>query len=50
MTRGILSKENYNRAVGDVVSLIEAEGKNRPHLGQFMDAWGEAANNQFLLD
>ncbi|MCK5444103.1 MAG: 3'-5' exonuclease [Rhodospirillaceae bacterium] len=50
MTRGMLDKENHNRAVADVISLIEAETKQRPHLGEFMNAWGEASGNNFLLD
>ena len=31
------------------VTLIEAEGAERPHLTAFLDAWGEASNNKFLL-
>ena len=50
LTRGRLAKEGYNRAISDVVALIEAEGGDRPHLSAFMDAWGVAANNRFLLD
>jgi len=50
LTRGRVSKDGYNRAVADVIALIEAERDARPHLGQFLEAWGEAANNSFLLD
>lgn len=50
LTRGRTTKESYNRAVADVIALIEAEREARPHLGQFLDAWGESSNNQFLLD
>jgi len=50
LTRGRTTKEGYNRAVADVVTLIEAERDERPHLGQFLDAWGESSNNKFLLD
>ena len=50
LTRGRTTKESYNRAVADVIALIEAERETRPHLGQFLDAWGESSNNQFLLE
>lgn len=50
LTRGRTTKEGYNRAVADVVTLIEAERDERPHLGAFLDAWGESSNNKFLLD
>lgn len=50
LTRGQMTKDGYNRAVADVISLIEAEQNERPHLGQFLEAWGEAAGNTFLLD
>jgi predicted PolB exonuclease-like 3'-5' exonuclease len=47
--RGIVDLDGYNRAVADVISLIEAEGAERPHLNAFMEAWGAACNNRFLL-
>jgi len=47
--RGKLSTDNYNRAVADMISLIEAEGKDRPHLQEFLDAWGQSSNNTFTL-
>lgn len=50
LTRGRTTKEGYNRAVADVITLIEAERDERPHLGAFLDAWGESSNNKFLLD
>lgn len=50
MHTGILSKEGYNRAVADVVSLIESEQAERPYLSDFLDAWGESSNNQFMLE
>jgi len=46
---GALSLEGYNRAVADIVSLIEAEGAERPHLSAFLEAWGEASGNKFML-
>lgn len=50
LTRGRITKDGYNRAVADAVALIEAERGERAHLGEFLDAWGESANNTFLLD
>ena len=50
LTRGQISKDGYNRAVADVISLIEAETAERPHLGAFLDAWGESSKNEFMLD
>ncbi len=46
---GTLSTEAYNRAIADIIALIEAEGAERPHLNAFMEAWGEASGNNFLL-
>lgn len=47
---GTLSKTSYNAAVADVISFIDAEKESRPYLNDFMDAWGEASGNSFLLD
>jgi 3'-5' exonuclease len=47
--RGTLSSDDYNHAIADIIALIEAEGEARPHLRQFLDAWGEASNNTFTL-
>ncbi|NQV47169.1 MAG: 3'-5' exonuclease [Rhodospirillaceae bacterium] len=47
--RGTITVDAYNRAVADVVTLIEAEGAARPHLAEFMEAWGAAAGNDFML-
>ena len=49
LTRGQMSKDGYNRAIADVISLIEAEQKDRPHLGEFLTTWGEVSGNHFLL-
>lgn len=48
--RGKLSLEDHNRAVADVIAMIESEGEARPHLAEFMDAWGQASNNNFMLE
>ena len=50
LTRGRILKDAYNRAVADVVALIEAERGERQHLGEFLDAWGVSADNAFLMD
>lgn len=50
LTRGRVTKDGYNRAVADVIALIEAERDARPHLGAFLDAWGESSGQQFLLN
>ncbi|MEQ8665191.1 MAG: 3'-5' exonuclease [Rhodospirillales bacterium] len=47
--RGKIDTDGYNRAVSDIIGLIDAEGTSRPHLAEFMEAWGEASNNTFLL-
>lgn len=47
---GTLSKTGYNAAISDIVSFIDAEKEKRPYLAEFMDAWGEASGNSFLLD
>lgn len=47
--RGTLTRESYNRAVADIVSLIETTMVARPHLGEFLTAWGEASGNRFTL-
>jgi 3'-5' exonuclease len=47
--RGTLSSDNYNHAIADVVALIEGEGEGRPHLKEFMEAWGVSSGNTFTL-
>ena len=46
---GTLTLDGYNRAVADLVSLIRAEGAERPHLTAFLEAWGRASDNTFTL-
>jgi len=48
--RGMLNLEAHDAAVAGVITYIEAEQAERPHLGEFLDAWGEASNNRFLLE
>ncbi len=47
--RGTLTRDGYNAAIADIVSLIEQEGAKRPYLNEFMDAWGIASDNTFTL-
>ena len=47
--RGELSKDNYNRAIGDVLSLIDNEKEERKHLSEFFDAWEDACDGKFEL-
>jgi len=50
LTRDRITKDGYNRAIADVVSLIEAEREARPHLGAFLEAWGVASGDRFMLE
>jgi len=46
---GALATDDLNRANADVIALIEAEKESRPHLGEFLEAWGEACGNEFTI-
>jgi predicted PolB exonuclease-like 3'-5' exonuclease len=48
--RGLMSIDGHDRAVADIISMIKNEGENRPHLNEFLNAWGEACNNKFLIE
>jgi predicted PolB exonuclease-like 3'-5' exonuclease len=48
--RGVLPLDGYNRAIADVIALIKAEKDARPHLGGFLEAWGQASGNKFMLE
>ncbi|CCQ72216.1 3'-5' exonuclease [Magnetospira sp. QH-2] len=37
--RGWLTQDAHERAVADVLSYLQAEGQERPHLGEFLEAW-----------
>jgi predicted PolB exonuclease-like 3'-5' exonuclease len=45
-----LTKEAYNRAISEVIAFIDAEKAARPYLGEFMEAWGQASDNRFLIE
>lgn len=49
MHRGDLSKDGYNRAIGDVLALIENEKDERGHLGEFFEAWEGACDGKFVI-
>lgn len=49
MHTGTQTVDAYNRAVADLIAFIEAEGSERPHLLEFLAAWGEASGNTFVL-
>lgn len=50
MHRGAIDRSAHNRAVADVITMIEAEQAKRPHLGAFLEAWGAASGNKFALN
>ncbi len=45
--RADLKKDAYDGAISDVIAMIEAEKGSRPHLGEFMDAWGAQCHGKF---
>jgi predicted PolB exonuclease-like 3'-5' exonuclease len=47
--RGEISKDSYNRSIGEVLSLLDNEKENRPHLEEFFMAWDDACGSKFLL-
>ncbi len=47
---GTLNKAGYNACAADLISFIDAEKDKRAYLGDFMEAWGAASGNSFLLD
>lgn len=46
---GGIDRDAHNRAVADVVTMIESEREQRPHLGDFLAAWHEAAGGKMML-
>lgn len=46
---GQVTLEGHNRAVADAIAYIESCRGARPHLGRFLEAWGGASGNRFLL-
>ncbi len=46
---GGIALEGYNRAVADLVTLLEGARGERPHLGDFLAAWHEASRGKLTL-
>jgi len=46
---GTVGLEAHNRAVADLIAFIKANGEERPHLLEFLTAWGAASDNTFTL-
>ena len=44
--RADLTKEAYDKAVSDTVTMIEEEKAARPHLGEFLEAWRAQCDDQ----
>jgi predicted PolB exonuclease-like 3'-5' exonuclease len=47
--RGTLSLDAHNRAVADVIAMIKEQSEARAHLTAFLEAWGEACGNEFMV-
>ncbi|MBL4748900.1 MAG: 3'-5' exonuclease [Magnetovibrio sp.] len=50
LTRDRMTVDGYNRSIADVIALIEAESEARPHLQEFLTAWGLASGDKFMID
>lgn len=46
---GMLSRDHYNQAIGEVLGYIDAEKQARPCLEEFFVAWDDACGGQFVL-
>ena len=44
-----MTRESYNKAIADVITYIDAEKEKRPHLLEFLEAWGANCCNKFML-
>jgi predicted PolB exonuclease-like 3'-5' exonuclease len=47
--RGEITTDSYNRSIAEVLSLLDNEKDNRPHLGEFFMAWDDACGSKFEL-
>ena len=47
--KGSISRESYNRCISDIIAMIEHSSADRPHLAKFLNAWGKASGNTFLI-
>lgn len=48
--QGRISTANYNKALADAIHYLEEHSSARPHLAEFLTAWGKACNNNYMLD
>ena len=47
--RADLTKDAYDKAVTDTVTMIEEEKAMRPHLGEFLEAWRTHHDGHIML-
>ena len=47
--RGDITTSGYNKAISDILMMIDNERKRCPHLGEYYDAWKEACDGIFVL-
>ena len=46
---GKLSPDGYDKAISEIISFIDANKAQRPHLLEFVEACGAASGNRFLI-
>jgi 3'-5' exonuclease len=46
---GTLTLDAHNRAIADAIALIESGKEERPHLATFLESWGAACQNRFMV-
>lgn len=47
--RGETTTDNYNKSIGAVLAMIDSQKEERPHLGEFLEAWNDACDGKFIL-
>jgi 3'-5' exonuclease len=47
MHRGLLRMTDYNKAVADVLALLTEHREDKPHWGEFLEAWHTACDGVF---
>lgn len=47
--RAGLTTKHYNQSIDQLLKMIESEGKDRPYLLEFKEAWEEACKGNFYL-
>ncbi len=47
--RGEITTANYNDSIGAVLSMIDSQKEDRPHLGEFFEAWHDACGGKFTI-